>query len=84
MTRGSVAERCICAIRVAAWPSKFQPVRNHVDLRAIDRQVIRHEIGVVSIERDKRVDIRRPLAQVAAGFVVIRRRQLLQEQVLAR
>ena len=80
MTRGSSGR--FSTPRAVAL--QLQAVRNHVDPRPIHRQIVGHEIGVVVVERDKRIDIRRPLAQVGSRFVVIRRRQLLQKQILAR
>jgi hypothetical protein len=78
---GLLLRRLFGARSVAAQP---ETVGDDVDPRAVDAEVVGHEASVVIVERDERVNVGGALSQDRTGLIVIRVRQFLEEDVLAR
>ena len=62
-TAWTSADRLLRSAR--PWPSRLlRPCGMTWTLAAIDGQIVGHEIGVVAVDGDERIDLRRSLAQV--------------------
>ena len=63
---------------------EIDAVRDHDDPLPRHVEIVRHEAGIERVEGDEAIDIGGPLAEQGANAGVVRRRNLLDEDVLAR